>query len=74
VSRIRGVIKKYVSDRGFGFLGSDEGGADLFFHVTDCLDDDDDLIGGRRVEFEEGRDRNGRRVAKGVMLVKGEHQ
>jgi cold shock CspA family protein len=44
VSRIRGVIKKYVSDRGFGFLGSDEGGADLFFHVTDCLDDDGVLL------------------------------
>jgi hypothetical protein len=40
--------------------------------VTDCLDDDDDLIGGRRVEFEDGRDRDGRRVAKGVMLLKGE--
>jgi cold shock CspA family protein len=70
--RKSGVIKRYFSNRGFGFLGADEGGADLFFHVMDCLDDDDDLIGGRRVEFEESRDRNGRRIAKGVMLRKGE--
>jgi cold shock CspA family protein len=68
--RKSGVIKKYFSNRGFGFLGADEGGADLFFHVTDCLDDDSDLIGGRRVEFEEGRDRGGRRIAKGVMLLR----
>jgi cold shock CspA family protein len=70
--RKSGVIKRYFSNRGFGFLGADEGGADLFFHVTDCLDDDDDLIGGRRVEFEQGRDRNGRQIAKSVILLKGE--
>jgi CRISPR-associated protein Cmr6 len=70
--RKSGVIKKYFSNRGFGFIGADGEKSDLFFHVTDCLDDDSDLIGGRRVEFEEGRDRDGRRVAKGVLLLKGE--
>jgi cold shock CspA family protein len=70
--RKKGIIKKYFENRGFGFVGCDDGGADRFFHVTDCLEDDSDLIGGRRVEFEEGRDRDGRRIAKGVLLLKGE--
>jgi cold shock CspA family protein len=60
--RKTGVIRKYFANRGLGFLAADEGVADLFFHVSDCLDDDADLIGGRRVEFEESRDRDGRRL------------
>jgi cold shock CspA family protein len=67
----KGVIKKYFENRGFGFVGCDEGGADLFFHVTDCDIDDEDPIGGRRVEFEVGAGRDGRPIAKNVMLVKG---
>jgi cold shock CspA family protein len=72
VSRIRGVIKKYFSSRGFRFLGADGGGADLFFHVSEFLGDDADLIGGRWVEFEESRDRQGRRIAQSVILLRGE--
>jgi cold shock CspA family protein len=73
IMRKSGVIKKYFSNRGFGFLGT-EGGADLFFHVTDCDVDDEDLIGGRRVEFEVGAGRDGRRIAKGVVLLRGEQR
>jgi cold shock CspA family protein len=71
--RKKGVIRKYLDQRGFGFIAAEEGVADLFFHISDCaIDDDADLIGGRRVEFEEGRDRAGRRIAKSVMLLKAE--
>jgi len=71
IMRKSGVINKYFSNRVFGFLGTESGG-DLFFHITDCaVDDDEDLIGGRRVEFEVGAGRDGRPIAKNVMLVKG---
>jgi CspA family cold shock protein len=68
----KGVIKKYFENRGFGFVARDDGGADLFFHCSDADIDDDDLIGGRRVEFEVGAGRDGRPIAKGVVLIKGE--
>ena len=33
----RGTIKSLQYDRGFGFITSDEGGPDLFFHQTAVL-------------------------------------
>ena len=71
-NRIRGVIKRYFSNRGFGFVRADGEKSDRFFHVTDCDVDDEDLIGGRRVEFEVGAGRDGRPIAKNVMMIKGE--
>jgi cold shock CspA family protein len=70
--RKKGVIKKYFENRGFGFVCGDGEKSDTFFHVTDCDVDDEDLIGGRRVEFEVGAGRDGRPIAKNVMLIKGE--
>jgi cold shock protein len=47
----QGVIKKIVSDRGFGFL-SGEGG-DVFFHHSVVADSGfDDLQEGQNVEYE----------------------
>ena len=48
-----GTIKKLVSDRGFGFITSDDG-KDYFFHrdgLTPSLDFDR-LIGGEKVSFD----------------------
>ncbi len=50
----QGVIKKLVSDKGFGFIARDEG-KDLFFHHSAVEDSQfDDLREGQTVEFEEG--------------------
>ena len=51
----QGVIKKLVSDRGFGFISAE--GGDIFFHhssVTDCAFDD--LHEGQTVEYEVDQD------------------
>jgi CspA family cold shock protein len=48
-----GVMKKIVSDRGFGFITADDG-KDYFFH-RDGLDSSlsfDRLVGGERVTFD----------------------
>ncbi len=50
----QGVIKKLVSDKGFGFIARDEG-KDLFFHHSAVEDSQfDDLREGQTVEFTEG--------------------
>jgi cold shock protein len=60
---MQGVIKKIVSDRGFGFISADRG--DVFFHVTSCVDVRfDDLQVGQTVEYELDREGNEQR-AKG---------
>ena len=59
----QGVIKKLVSDRGFGFISADKG--DVFFHVSSCVDVRfDDLQVGQTVQYEL-EDGDERRHGKG---------
>jgi CspA family cold shock protein len=54
-----GIIRKLVTDRGFGFI-SRGGGKDLFFHsssVQGCTFDD--LHEGQKVSFTEGKGKKG---------------
>ncbi len=56
----QGVIKKIVSDRGFGFI-SGEGG-DVFFHHSSVTGSTfDDLQDGQAVEYELEEDESGSR-------------
>ena len=56
----QGVIKKLVSDRGFGFI-SGEGG-DVFFHHSSVADNAfDDLQENQTVEYELEEDGGGSR-------------
>lgn len=69
----RGRIKTLVTDRGFGFIGS-EGRGDLFFHHTalqgaDYRVDFNSLKEGQEVEFEVGKGRDGLSQAINVRLV-----
>ena len=59
-----GIIKKLVSERGFGFITADDA-KDYFFHrsaLTDQLNFDQ-LAGGERVEFDIEQDPKGVRAA-----------
>jgi CspA family cold shock protein len=61
-----GTLKMFDPDRGFGFILED-GGGDLFFHVTALHGvDPDTLSKGVRLDFDIGRGRDGRDVAKNV--------
>ena len=56
-----GVIKKIVSDRGFGFISAE--GGDIFFHHSSVNEVQfDDLQEGQTVEYsvDEGDDRRGK--------------
>ena len=60
-----GIVKKLVSDRGFGFVTAEDG-KDYFFH-RDGLDsslDFDRLVGGEKVSFEVESSPRGPRAVK----------
>ncbi len=60
-----GVVKKIVSDRGFGFI-TGEDGKDYFFH-RDGLEpslDFDRLVGGEKVTFDIESNPRGPRAVK----------
>ncbi len=60
----QGVIKKIVSERGFGFISAERG--DVFFHCSAVVDSAfDDLRVGQSVEYDLEQGDNGRRANKG---------
>jgi len=63
----QGVIKKIVSDRGFGFISAE--GGDVFFHHSVVVDTRfDDLHEGQTINYELETDETGqvsRRGGKG---------
>jgi len=65
----KGTIKRLISDRGFGFIKTEEGKG-LFFHRSELQwVDFGSLRGGQEVEYEVGQGRIGRREAVKVRLV-----
>lgn len=47
----QGTIKKIIADKGFGFITTEEGGGDLFFHSNGCAESFEDLREGDTVEY-----------------------
>ncbi|MFC1968681.1 cold-shock protein [Chloroflexota bacterium] len=65
----KGTIKRLITGRAFGFIGTEEGG-DIFFHLSDLQGVDYySLREGQEVEYEVGQGKNGRSRAVGVKLA-----
>jgi CspA family cold shock protein len=65
----QGKIKMWNEDKGFGFIKPDDGGNDVFFHVT-ALREGDEIAVGAIVKFEMGTDpKSGKPKAASVDLV-----
>ncbi len=48
-----GTVKKFLDDRGFGFIVPDEGDDEVFFHQSEIIMEGfRTLAEGQRVEFE----------------------
>jgi CspA family cold shock protein len=63
-----GVIKKWLSERSFGFIKPDGVGGDVFFHLN-CFRRDAEPQAGDRVSFEiENSSRSGEPQAVNVRL------
>lgn len=65
----KGTIRRIVIGRSYGFIQTTDG-KDLFFHRSDLQGVDyDSLKEGQAVEFEIGKDREGRPRAVKVRLA-----
>jgi CspA family cold shock protein len=65
-----GTVKFYRDDRGFGFIKPDDGGKDVFVHISECKPLYA-LTEGERVEFELGMSKKSQRVqAEKVKVLK----
>jgi CspA family cold shock protein len=64
-----GSVVTYFEAKGFGFLRPDDGGRDVFFHVSRLSDGDPTLLKpGARVMYELGMDRTGKLAASSVRI------
>jgi CspA family cold shock protein len=64
-----GSVVTYFEAKGFGFLRPDDGGRDVFFHVSRLVEGlATDLRPGTRVLYELGMDRTGKMAASSVRI------
>ena len=65
-----GSVVTYFDAKGFGFLRPDDGGRDIFFHVSRLAEGlATDLRPGTRVLYELGMDRAGKMAASRVRIA-----
>ncbi len=63
VVAVTGKVVHYDTNRGFGFLAPESGGADVFLHINDIDIDEDSLKPGAKVSFDiEETDRGAKAV------------
>lgn len=52
-----GTVKFFNQDKGFGFITPDDGGSDVFVHVSGLAQAGGSLGEGQKVSYEIGQDR-----------------
>ena len=64
-----GAIVKYFEDKGFGFIRPENGGKDVFFHISRLTEGSaTDLLPGAKILYEVGMDRTGKTAATSLRL------
>ncbi len=66
----QGTVKWFNTQKGFGFITPEDGGADAFVHITAVQRSGlPGLDEGMQVEFELVRQKNGKMAAEELKLV-----
>jgi cold shock protein len=68
VEKSKGTIKFFNGQKGFGFITPDNGGKDLFVHISNVKSDPHSLREGTKVEFLEGQGRKGPEATEVTMV------
>ena len=64
-----GSIVKYFEDKGFGFIRPDNGGKDVFFHISRLTEGSAaDLSPSSKILYEVGMDRTGKTAATSLRV------
>jgi CspA family cold shock protein len=64
-----GTVKFFNEDKGFGFITPENGGTDVFVHVS-ALESGGSLREGQQVSYEVGQDRKtGKSKAENVRTI-----
>lgn len=67
---MRGTVKWFNDERGYGFINPDEGGKDVFVHISALEKSGIGQIDeGDRLEFELKTQRNGKEAAENLKRV-----
>lgn len=65
-----GTVKWFNTTKGYGFIQPEEGGADVFVHLSAVRDSGlDTLNEGQKVDFELSTDNRGRTRASNLKLL-----
>ena len=65
-----GTVRFYNEAKGYGIIGPDDSGTDIFVHISNCAESIDSLVKGQRVRFDEHVSaRNGKPEAHSVALL-----
>ncbi len=67
VMRFDGTLKKWNAERGFGFIAADQGGQELFVHISAFPRNWRQPAEGEALSFEVEPDRNGKKQAVRVQ-------
>jgi cold shock protein len=68
VSKSKGKIKFFNSQKGFGFITPDNGGKEIFVHTSNVQGDARSLHEGQAVEFVEAPGRKGPEATEVTLL------
>jgi CspA family cold shock protein len=69
----QGIVKFFNTDKGYGFIKPDDGGRDIFVHVTAVARAGlDTLDQGQKVEFEIEPDKKGKGPKAVNIIILGD--
>jgi cold shock protein len=67
-SLMKGVLKTWKEDRGFGFITPENGSRDVFIHISAIIEPSRRPVAGDVIHYRIARDRNGKLRAINAMI------